>query len=226
MVRPLVRWISFLSAAGIFAPLHVAQATTPPAPQVNSVVVPAPQVQEPPTKSQFQNSFNLEVQPPALPLDPDSELPTSEDSQIKPLYQIDPFRVEERPLRLEISLSRRRVGVFKGKSLIKSYPIAVGRPGWETPLGTYQVRQMLRNPTWIHPLKKGISIPGGDPENPLGRFWIGFWTDGKNWIGFHGTPNPRSVGTAASHGCIRMYNKDVEELFQKVSLGTEVKVVK
>jgi lipoprotein-anchoring transpeptidase ErfK/SrfK len=84
----------------------------------------------------------------------------------------------------------------------------------------------VKNPTWINPLKKGISIPGGDPENPLGRFWIGFWTDGKNWIGFHGTPNQKSVGTAASHGCIRMYNKDVEELFKKVSLGTEVKVVK
>ncbi len=224
MVRPLVSWISFLSVAGIFAPWQVVQATTPP--QVKSVVIPVTPTQQPATKGQFQNSFNLEAQPPSLPLDPDTELPTSEDSQIKPLYQIDPFRVEEQPLRLEISLSRRRVGVFKGKNLIKSYPIAVGRPGWETPIGTYQVRQMLRNPTWVHPLQKGVSIPGGDPENPLGRFWIGFWTDGKNWIGFHGTPNPKSVGTAASHGCIRMYNKDVEELFKKVSLGTEVKVVK
>lgn len=224
MVRPLVRWISFLGAVGAFAPSQVVQAAAPPSP-VN-VVVPATQIQEPTTGNQFHDSFDLEAQPPSLPIDPESELPTSDDSQIKPLYQIDPFRVQEQPLRLEISLSRRRVGVFKGKSLIKSYPIAVGRPGWETPIGTYQIRQMLRNPTWIHPLKKGIAIPGGDPENPLGRFWIGFWTDGKNWIGFHGTPNPKSVGTAASHGCIRMYNKDVEELFKKVSLGTQVKVVK
>lgn len=224
MIRPLVRWTSHLVAIGFFIPTQTTQAITP-SPQVN-VVVPTASTRAPETNNQFQNSFNLESQPPYSPPDPDLELPTSEDSQIKPLYQIDPFRVEEKPLRLEISLSRRRVSVFKGKSLVKSYPIAVGRPGWETPLGTYQVRQMLRNPTWIHPLKKGISIPGGDPENPLGHFWIGFWTDGKNWIGFHGTPNPKSVGAAASHGCIRMYNKDVEELFQKVSLGTEVKVVK
>ncbi len=129
------------------------------------------------------------------------------------------------PTRLEISLSRRRVTVYKGKSRIRSYPIAVGRRGWETPTGNFRVGQMLRNPTWIHPFT-GKAILGGDPENPLGRYWVGFWTDGKNSIGFHGTPNPKSVGKAASHGCIRMYNKDIEELFHQVSLGTIVTVVR
>lgn len=128
------------------------------------------------------------------------------------------------PLRLEIQKSKRRVTLYQGNTKLKSYPIAVGKPGWETPKGTFKVRQMLRNPKWISP-KTGEAIPGGDPDNPLGKFWIGFWTDGKNWIGFHGTPNPETVGTAASHGCIRMYNKDVEELFAKVSLGIEVKVI-
>lgn len=132
----------------------------------------------------------------------------------------------EQSLRLEIRLSSRKVTLYRGEQAVKSYPIAVGRPGWETPTGTFTVRQKFKNPAWIHPLKKGVLIPGGDPENPLGRYWIGFWTDGKNWIGFHGTPNPKSVGTPASHGCIRMYNKDIEELFKLVSLGTEVKVVK
>jgi lipoprotein-anchoring transpeptidase ErfK/SrfK len=106
---------------------------------------------------------------------------------------------------------------------VKSYPIAVGRPGWETPKGSYKVQQKIQKPTWIHPLT-GEVIKGGDPENPLGNFWIGFWTDGKDWIGFHGTPTPQSVGTAASHGCIRMYNKDVAELFSKIPLGAEVTV--
>ncbi len=128
-----------------------------------------------------------------------------------------------KPVRLEIRLGERRVNVYQGSHKVKSYAIAVGRAGWETPIGTYTVKQKIRNPTWVHPLN-GSVVPGGDPENPLGRFWIGFWTDGKNWIGFHGTPNPESVGTAASHGCIRMYNRDVEELFSKVSLGTEVTV--
>lgn len=129
-------------------------------------------------------------------------------------------------LRLEIRLSHRQVTLYRGEKVVKTYPIAIGRPGWETPTGTFKVMQKIENPTWMHPLKPRVIIPGGDPENPLGRRWIGFWTDGKNWIGFHGTPTPKSVGTAASHGCIRMYNKDVEELFEQVSLGTEVKVVK
>lgn len=128
------------------------------------------------------------------------------------------------PTRLEISLGRRQVSLYKGKTRVKSYTIAVGRRGWETPTGNFQVAQMLRNPTWIHPFTNE-AIPGGDPQNPLGNYWIGFWTDGRNWIGFHGTPNPESVGKAASHGCIRMYNKDIEELFHKVSLGTVVTVV-
>ncbi|BAS54220.1 ErfK/YbiS/YcfS/YnhG family protein [Leptolyngbya boryana NIES-2135] len=130
---------------------------------------------------------------------------------------------QTQPMRLEIRLKQKRVTVYRGDTKVKSYPIAVGRAGWETPAGTYKIRQMIRNPAWIHPLE-GYTIPGGDPDNPLGRYWIGFWTDGKNWIGFHGTPNPESVGTAASHGCIRMYNRDVEELFGKVRVGTEVVV--
>jgi len=144
---------------------------------------------------------------------------------LPPLGQPD-LPIEELALSLEIRLNQRRVALLKGGTVIKSYPIAVGKAGWETPTGNFKVMQMFKDPTWIHPLKPGIVIKGGDPENPLGRFWIGFWTDGKNWIGFHGTPNPGSVGRAASHGCIRMYNKDIEELFALVNLGTEVKVVK
>lgn len=149
-------------------------------------------------------------------------LPTIETA-LPPLQATLP---EDETLRLEIRLSKRQVTLFKGDTAVKTYAIAVGRPGWETPTGTYKVEQMFRDPTWVHPLEKGVIIPGGDPENPLGRYWIGFWTDGKNWIGFHGTPNQKSVGTAASHGCIRMYNKDIEELFQTVSVGTVVTVVK
>ncbi|HEY9802634.1 MAG TPA: L,D-transpeptidase [Leptolyngbyaceae cyanobacterium] len=128
------------------------------------------------------------------------------------------------PLHLKISLRNRRVTLYRGNTQIKSYPIAVGRRGWETPTGNFRVRTMLKNPTWINPFT-GKAIPGGDPENPLGNYWIGFWTNGENWIGFHGTPNQDSVGRPASHGCIRMYNKDVEELFSQVNIGTPVAVV-
>jgi lipoprotein-anchoring transpeptidase ErfK/SrfK len=126
--------------------------------------------------------------------------------------------------RLEISIKRRQVTLYKDNTPIKTYPVAVGRSGWETPKGNFQVLQMRQNPKWINPLTDE-AIPGGDPENPLGNYWIGFWTNGKNWIGFHGTPNPSSVGQAVSHGCVRMHNKDVEELFRQVSLGTPVTVV-
>ena len=190
-------------------------------------IEPTPPAQELPDKtSVVVPTSTLDLShPPLEPIsDPDFELPSSQDLEFQPLYP-EPIYIRELPLRLEIQLKRRQVALYRGKTLLKRYPIAVGKPGWETPKGTFQVKQMFRNPTWVHPLKKGIVIPGGDPENPLGRYWIGFWTDGKNWIGFHGTPNPQSVGRAVSHGCIRMYNKDIEELFKKVSLGTEVKVV-
>ena len=130
-----------------------------------------------------------------------------------------------RPLRLEIRLSKRQVTLYQGDIRVKTYPIAVGRPGWETPTGNYRVRQKVRNPIWVHPFT-GEEVAGKDPENPLGGYWLGFWTDGKNSIGFHGTPTPLSVGKAASHGCVRMYVKDVAELFEKVPVGTVVKVVK
>lgn len=135
-----------------------------------------------------------------------------------------PTDLVTQPTRLEISLSRHRVTLYRENKPIKSYPIAVGRKGWETPTGNFQVMQMIQNPQWIHPFT-GQAIPGGSPENPLGHYWIGFWTNGTDWIGFHGTPNPETVGTAASHGCIRMYSKDIEELFSQVSVGTQVRVV-
>lgn len=131
--------------------------------------------------------------------------------------------VNPSPLRIEIRLSQRRATLYRGQTPLKTYPVAVGKQGWETPQGTFAVKQMLRDPTWIHPLTNAV-IPAGNPENPLGRYWIGFWTNGKNWIGFHGTPNPKSVGRAASHGCLRMLNRDVEELFQQVQVGTPVVV--
>ena len=127
--------------------------------------------------------------------------------------------------RLEIKISTRKVTLYQGKKAIKSYRVAVGKRGWETPTGKFKVKNMMRNPTWISPFT-GAVIPGGTSKNPLGKYWIGFWTNGKNWIGFHGTPNAASIGKAASHGCIRMYNKDVQELFKQVKVGTPVTVIK
>ncbi|MDY7005701.1 MAG: L,D-transpeptidase [Cyanobacteriota bacterium] len=121
---------------------------------------------------------------------------------------------------LVIKLSDRRVYIYEDEQLKTSYPIAIGREGWETPAGKYKVMQKIPNPSWKHPFTGEIIPPG--PENPLGERWIGFWTDGTNYIGFHGTPNEETVGQAVSHGCVRMLNQDVLALFEKVAIGTTV----
>jgi lipoprotein-anchoring transpeptidase ErfK/SrfK len=151
---------------------------------------------------------------------PGSEMPPAD-----PLLTVPPEASTEVPLRLELRLSKRQLMLYKGDQVLKSYPVAIGRPGWETPTGGFRVLQKVEKPTWIHPLKENIVIPGGDPDNPLGNYWIGFWTDGTNWIGFHGTPTPESIGKAASHGCVRMYNRDIADLFTQIRVGTVVTVV-
>jgi lipoprotein-anchoring transpeptidase ErfK/SrfK len=122
---------------------------------------------------------------------------------------------------LVIDLSQRQVSLYRGQGQGKHYPIAIGRAGWETPTGQFRIMDLRQNPTWINPFT-GKSVPPDDPQNPLGGYWIGFWTDGHNWIGFHGTPQVDSVGTASSHGCLRMYPQDIAELFTEVSLGMPV----
>lgn len=126
-------------------------------------------------------------------------------------------------LKLVIKLSERRVYLYQNETLLNSYPIAVGKDGWETPVGNHQIMQKIIQPAWQHPFTGEVIPPG--PDNPLGERWIGFWTDGKNYIGFHGTPDEHTVGTAASHGCIRMLNQDVLKLFEQVAIGTPVSVV-
>ena len=122
---------------------------------------------------------------------------------------------------LEVQLSRRQVILYRGATEVRRYPIAIGQRGWETPQGQFRVLDMQRDPNWIHPLT-GKLVSSSNPENPLGRHWIGFWTDGQNWVGFHGTPKANTVGQAASHGCLRMYDQDIDELYYQVSTGTPV----
>lgn len=124
---------------------------------------------------------------------------------------------------LVIKLKQKQVYVYQGDKVLKRYPVAIGKKGWETPTGEWQVMEKIRNPAWTS-FKTGEVFPAG-VENPLGSRWIGFWTDGRDVIGFHGTANVKSIGTAASHGCVRMRNRDVKALFRLVKVGTTVKVV-
>ncbi|MBD0385725.1 MAG: L,D-transpeptidase [Nostoc sp. C3-bin3] len=128
----------------------------------------------------------------------------------------------KQPIRLVLKRSTRQLYVYKGENLQASYPVAVGKAGLETPTGEFKVIEMLKNPDWTNP-KTGILVPPGE-NNPLGERWIAFWNVGREYIGFHGTPDRSSVGKAASAGCVRMYNEHVRELYEMVKLGTSVLV--
>ncbi|MEY3827469.1 MAG: hypothetical protein RLZZ148_2288 [Cyanobacteriota bacterium] len=131
-----------------------------------------------------------------------------------------PPPADEIPTRLVLKLKERKVYVFKGDKAVVSYPVAVGKKGWETPTGNFKILQLIPNPSWQNPWN-GKVVPAG-PNNPLGERWIGFWTDGKNFVGFHGTPGEHLIGQAVSHGCVRMRNRDVKALFDQVKMGTPV----
>jgi lipoprotein-anchoring transpeptidase ErfK/SrfK len=126
------------------------------------------------------------------------------------------------PVAVTVSRSETRVRVFKRGKLVKTYTVAVGSPEFPTPTGRFVVQTMQKNPSWNVPHSAwagdlaGESIPGGDPRNPLVARWIGF----NGSVGFHGTASAGSLGSAASHGCIRMAPPDVIDLFTRFNTGT------
>jgi lipoprotein-anchoring transpeptidase ErfK/SrfK len=155
---------------------------------------------------------------------PSNQIPKT-DTLVTP-KDIPAIPVDEQKRADEIHLvvlrSKRRVYVYSGNKEIESFPIAVGKPGWETPVGKFQVINLEKEP--IFKSFKTGKIIGPGPENPLGLRWIGIWTDEKTQLGFHGTNQDELIGKAVSHGCIRMHNKDVLKLYNYVKLGTSVVV--
>lgn len=125
-------------------------------------------------------------------------------------------------VRLVADLSDRRVYLYHRQSLMASYAIAIGQEGWETPVGLFRITQMRRYPVWKHPLTHAIYPPG--PENPLGSRWIEFWANNRLQFGFHGTNEEELIGQAVSHGCLRLRNRDVEQLYDQISVGTPLEV--
>lgn len=170
----------------------------------------------------FNNTFLNAQQTPVTPtnLEPTPPFPIPLPSGSTPINSAPTKPPQLLETRLVLKLKQRRVFVFKGDQQVASYPVAVGKKGWETPTGNFKIIQKIKNPVWQNPWT-GQVIPAG-PKNPIGERWIGFWTDGKNHIGFHGTPTLNSIGKAASHGCVRMFNKDVIAMFELVEVGTPV----
>jgi lipoprotein-anchoring transpeptidase ErfK/SrfK len=118
-----------------------------------------------------------------------------------------------------------QLSLYKHLKLAKTYGIAVGRVGLETPAGLYHVQNKAVNPawtmpnsSWVAPADRGKVVPGGSPENPLKARWLGIYAG----AGIHGTDDSGSIGSAASHGCIRMRIPDVEELYPQVPVNAPV----
>ncbi len=125
---------------------------------------------------------------------------------------------EDGTRRIVVSLPDRKIALFEAGRLVKVYPIAVGKHSTPSPNGSFHIASRVVKPTWYQP---GRVVPAG-PTNPLGTRWMGL---GYKGYGIHGTNRPRSIGKAASHGCIRMRNQDVEDLFERVEVGDPVELL-
>ena len=121
--------------------------------------------------------------------------------------------------RIEINLASKLLTLYQGDVGIRMYPVAPGKPSSPTPVGRRKVVDMEMNPTWIDP-DSNTQIPSG-PDCPLGYRWIGI---GGNY-GIHGTNVASSIGSYASHGCVRMYEADVEDLFAHIVKGIPVDII-
>lgn len=127
------------------------------------------------------------------------------------------------PAIITVDRSGFRLRLWKNLRLVRTYPIAVGMAGLETPAGLYHIQDKQVNPSWHVPNSAwagslaGQTIPPG-PQDPIKARWMGIF----NGAGIHGTDELGSLGSAASHGCIRMAIPDVEQLYDQVSVGTPV----
>jgi lipoprotein-anchoring transpeptidase ErfK/SrfK len=119
---------------------------------------------------------------------------------------------------LVVSVADKRMAVVDHGAVRKIYTVAVGKPSTPSPTGTFRVISRVANPTYYHQGK--LVLPG--TGNPVGSRWIGLSERG---YGIHGTNAPGSIGTAASHGCIRMNRRDLEELFALLKTGEAVEII-
>jgi lipoprotein-anchoring transpeptidase ErfK/SrfK len=117
------------------------------------------------------------------------------------------------PRRIIVSIPDRKLALLEGGRVVKIYDVAVGAQISPSPSGEFHIAHRLSNPTYYEP---GVVIAPG-PGNPLGTRWMG--------LGIHGTNRPSSIGNNASHGCIRLKNSDVEDLFARVRVGDRVSLL-
>ena len=117
-----------------------------------------------------------------------------------------------------VDKSQNQLLLTENNQFIKSYLVATGKDN-STPVGTFKIVTRIPNPVWY---KQGAVVPPDSPENILGTRWLGIDQQG---YGIHGSVDPTAIGKQVTAGCVRMNNKDVEELFDIVPVGTEVTIV-
>jgi lipoprotein-anchoring transpeptidase ErfK/SrfK len=127
-----------------------------------------------------------------------------------------------------VRVDRNRLELYDGFEVKKTWNVATAKPGWTTPVGVWKIWDKRENPTWYNPALDtwGASLPAvvpGGPGNPMGTRAI--YIDAPGLIRIHGTTDPNSIGRYASHGCIRMQNPEVEDLFERIPVGANVIVV-
>ena len=119
--------------------------------------------------------------------------------------------------RIVISIPDRKLAILEEGKVLATFPVAVGAAASPSPTGEFQIVSRVSNPTYYHP---GTVVPSGK-DNPVGTRWLGISQKG---YGIHGTNAPRSIGHAASHGCIRLRNRDMERLFGMLRVGDVVQI--
>ena len=143
--------------------------------------------------------------------------------RLKPEVTTDELAAQY-PTYLTLNRGSFQLNLWKDLELSKTYTVAVGAVGFDTPAGVYSIQNKAVDPAWTVPDSDwtgdlaGTVVPGGVPENPLKERWLGIY-DGA---GIHGTDDVASLGTAASHGCVRMSIPDVIELYDQVPVGTPI----
>lgn len=137
----------------------------------------------------------------------------------QPLFAADTARAAGAAVtrRVVVSIPDRKLALIENDQIVRIFPVAVGAAVSPSPVGTFSIVNRVSNPTYY----KTGKVVGPGRANPVGTRWIGLSAKG---YGIHGTDAPASIGFAKSHGCIRLRNRDIEQLFELVRAGDVVEL--
>ena len=142
-------------------------------------------------------------------------------AQSRPGLNLDVPKVGKRRVvvsrRIVVSIPDRKLALLENDSVVKTYNVSVGAAVSPSPTGSFQIVNRIPEATYYH---RTVVIPASD-RSPIGTRWIGL---NKKGYGIHGTNEPHSIGRAASHGCIRLRNREVEDFFERVQVGDSVEI--